>query len=73
MVFPYRPEVVEEAGTYFDSVVNQILAKDFALKKPPEYRVCKECDLRSYCSAGGIVKLKEQDLEVASPSSALPS
>ena len=29
MEFPYRPELVEEAGRHFDAVVAKITAKDF--------------------------------------------
>ena len=59
MVFPYRPEVVEAAGVHFDWVVAQILERDFAIKKPPEARVCKECDFRIYCSREGTIVLQE--------------
>lgn len=62
MMFPYRPELVEAAGAYFDAVVAQILEKDFTIKKPPEPKVCKECDFRIYCYREGTIKLKEQDL-----------
>jgi DNA helicase-2/ATP-dependent DNA helicase PcrA len=65
MVFPYRPEVVEEAGAHFDGVVAKILEKDFSLKRPPEYRVCKECDFRSYCQGEGAVKVKMHAKEQA--------
>jgi DNA helicase-2/ATP-dependent DNA helicase PcrA len=58
VVFPYRPEVVEDAGVHFDQVVSKILDKDFALKKQPEYRVCKECDFRTYCQGEVDSKLK---------------
>lgn len=49
MVFPYRPELVEQAALHFDNVVDQILEKDFIISKPPENKVCKECDLRRLC------------------------
>ena len=62
MVFPYRMELIEEAGAHFDRVVAQILARDFGVKRPPESRVCKECDFRVYCSREGTVKVKEEDL-----------
>lgn len=54
MVFPYRPDLVDEAGAHFDQVVGQILAGDFVVRAKPESRVCKECDIRLYCEAEGI-------------------
>ena len=58
MEFPYKPETVEAAGNYFDSVVEKILNKDYQLDNRPEYKVCKECDLRIYCSHEGAIKIK---------------
>ncbi|RLB35810.1 MAG: hypothetical protein DRH12_16380 [Deltaproteobacteria bacterium] len=55
MTFPYESHVVEEAGTHFDEVVKCILNRQFTIIKPPESKVCKECDLRAYC-------IKEGDL-----------
>ena len=49
MVFPYRPNLVKEAGIYFDRVVTKILDKDFTIQKMPETKICKECDIRGYC------------------------
>jgi len=60
MVFPYRPEVVVEAGSHFDGVVAKILDKDFSPKSQPEYRVCKECDFRAYCQGEGACQIKMQ-------------
>ena len=54
MEFPYRPELVDEAGRYFDEVVGKIQAADFRIVRVPERKVCKECDLRSLCAAEGI-------------------
>jgi hypothetical protein len=62
MVFPYRPEVVEAAGIYSDQVVVQILAKEFAITRPPEPRVCRECDLRTSCEGDGTITLRTSDL-----------
>jgi DNA helicase-2/ATP-dependent DNA helicase PcrA len=62
MVFPYYREVLEEAGTHFDQVVTRILAKDFTIKRPPEPKVCKECDFRLYCRHEGTIKFKEPHL-----------
>lgn len=54
MGFPYRPELVHEAGRYFDKVVGKIQAADFRIVRVPERKVCKECDLRSLCAAEGL-------------------
>ena len=55
MEFPYRPELVQDAGRYFDEVVARIQAKDFRVSKPPERKICKECDMRSYCMVDGAI------------------
>jgi len=57
MFFPYEPKKVAEAGAYFDSVVARILARDFAVKQPPERKVCSECDFRTYCQGQGTIKI----------------
>jgi len=57
MLFPYEPEKVAEAGAYFDSVVDRILAHDFAVPRPPERKVCAECDFRAYCQGLGTVRV----------------
>jgi DNA helicase-2/ATP-dependent DNA helicase PcrA len=62
MVFPYRSDMVGEAAAYFDRVVAQILEKDFAIKNPPERKVCKECDFRTYCYYEGTIKMGKKDL-----------
>jgi len=54
--FPYHPNLVEEAGRHFDEVVAKILDKDFRVITPPERKICKECDLKSYCVAGGLIR-----------------
>lgn len=33
-----------------DYVVARILAEDFAVRQPPEARVCRECDFRVHCT-----------------------
>ena len=55
MVFPYRPERIEEAGRHFDQVVARIQAEEFRVTQPPEVAICKECDLRLLCHAEGII------------------
>ena len=49
MIFPYEPQIVEEAGSHFDEVVRCILDRKFSVKKSPDRKVCRECDLRVYC------------------------
>lgn len=49
-------------GRYFDAIVKKIEEKDFRVVSVPERKVCKECDLRSYCYREGTIKLKEADL-----------
>ena len=56
MVLPYDPERVEEAGRHFDETVRRIQAREFAVTTPPEAAICKECDLRSLCSAEGLLR-----------------
>jgi len=58
MQFPYRPEVVDQAGAHFDHVVDQILKKDYRIHNIPERKVCKECDLRLYCGREGTIKIR---------------
>jgi DNA helicase II / ATP-dependent DNA helicase PcrA len=55
MAFPYRSERIEEAGRYFDQVVARIQAEEFQVMRPPEPKICKECDLRGLCHAEGII------------------
>ena len=56
MVFPYEASVVQEAGAYFDKVVKCILHRKFTVTKPPEGKVCQECDLRAYCMKEGVFR-----------------
>lgn len=55
MVLPYDPAKVDEAGRYFDEVVARIQRKEFSITKPPESAICKECDLRLFCHAEGVI------------------
>jgi DNA helicase-2/ATP-dependent DNA helicase PcrA len=55
MVLPYDPQKVEEAGRHFDETVRRIQAREFAVTKPPETTICKECDLRMLCRSEGII------------------
>jgi len=64
--FPYRPEIVDEAGLHFDHVVEQILNKDYEIKKVPENKVCKECDLRVYCGREEVFRLGQVDDSILS-------
>ena len=56
MELPYRPKVVEEAGAYFDRVVGKIQDKQFAVVEPPEPKICKECDMKTFCRTEGLIK-----------------
>jgi CRISPR/Cas system-associated exonuclease Cas4 (RecB family) len=60
MEFPYRPERVVAAGTYFDRVVAKILQKDFTMLAFPEPNICKECDFRRYCAREGTIRLEDE-------------
>lgn len=55
MNLPYDAAKVEEAGQYFDKVVECIKSKDFKIKKPPESKICDECDLRLLCRSEGVI------------------
>ena len=66
MEFPYRPEIVDEAVLHFDHVVEQILNKNYKIKKVPERKVCKECNLRIYCGREGVIRLGEVDDSILS-------
>jgi len=59
MIFPYQSGKVAQAGAYFDGVVDQILARDFAVKQPPERKVCNECDFRAYCQGQGTIRIHD--------------
>jgi len=56
MQFPYRPELVENAGKHFDAVVSKIKARDFQVIKPPDATICKECDFRHFCKREGTIR-----------------
>jgi DNA helicase-2/ATP-dependent DNA helicase PcrA len=58
MQFPYRPELVDEAARDFDVVVKKIKAKDFQIVSVPEKKICRECDLRTYCVNDGTLTLE---------------
>jgi len=53
---PYNPQKVGEAGTHFDDIVYRIQSKKFEIERPPESKICKECDLRILCFTQGIIK-----------------
>ncbi len=58
MEFDYKPEDVDRAGAYFDSVVSQILSGQYAVRRKPEVHVCRECDLRPFCEGEGTIRLQ---------------
>jgi DNA helicase-2/ATP-dependent DNA helicase PcrA len=53
MVLPYDKSKVDEAGRHFDEVVACIQAREFKIKSLPEPGICKECDIRHFCSSDG--------------------
>ena len=55
MEFPYRPELVDQAGRYFDEVVQRIEKEDFRVLSIPDSKICKECDLKHYCIHDGLL------------------
>lgn len=55
MVLPYDPNLVEEAGRYFDETVRRIKAGKFTVDSPPEASICKECDLRMLCIEDDVI------------------
>jgi DNA helicase-2/ATP-dependent DNA helicase PcrA len=59
MVFPYEPAKVAEAGHHFDAVVAKITRREFAVRKAPEPKICKECDFKTYCFRQGTIKRVE--------------
>ncbi len=61
MVFPYRPEIVEAAVAEFEQVVALIRSKEFSVKRPPEKKVCKECDFRPHCLSEGTITLPPEE------------
>jgi DNA helicase-2/ATP-dependent DNA helicase PcrA len=56
MEMPYTPEKVDGAGRRFDGVVAKIQARDFRVTNVPERKVCKECDLKGFCAAEGLIQ-----------------
>ena len=55
MVLPYRPETVAEAGRHFDQTVDRIQTGQFRVERPPEAKICQECDLRMLCHSEGVI------------------
>jgi len=55
MVFPYRPERIDEAAAAFDNLVQRIQAKDYRITQSPVASICRECDLRLLCHSEGIM------------------
>jgi DNA helicase II / ATP-dependent DNA helicase PcrA len=57
MVFPCLPERVDEVVAGFDNIIEQINAKKFNVISVPEARVCKKCDIQSFCIRDGLIQL----------------
>jgi len=55
MEFPYRPDMVEEAGKEFDKIVCKIQMKEFEISTPPEWHICAECDMKHLCINDRII------------------
>lgn len=55
MELPYRSETVDEAGRHFDEVAGKIRRKEFRVLEPPEKKICKECDMKTFCQADGLI------------------
>jgi len=61
MEFPYRPEMVDDAGRAFDTVVHKIQDRDFRVVRAPERDICKECDLNALCARDGVIRPFERN------------
>lgn len=59
MAFPYDPSKVDAAGRHFDTVVSKISRREFAVRRAPEPKICKECDFKTYCFRQGTIKRVE--------------
>jgi DNA helicase-2/ATP-dependent DNA helicase PcrA len=59
MAFEYDPGKVAAAGRHFDTVVDAISRREFAVRKAPEPKICKECDFKTYCFRQGTIKRVE--------------
>ena len=55
MVLPYRPERVDAAGRHFNAALRRIETGEFVVAVPPERGICRECDLRIFCRAKGVI------------------
>ncbi|MGL5510331.1 MAG: PD-(D/E)XK nuclease family protein, partial [Microcoleaceae cyanobacterium] len=47
--FDVNPQSINETIQAFDQVVHRIEQKDFAMVERPLEKVCKNCDMKSYC------------------------
>lgn len=54
--FNYDEIYVNNVIKEFDEIINRISNKEFDIKKIPDAKICKECDLRFICSKEGIIK-----------------
>lgn len=55
MEISYRPELIEKTNLYLDTIIANIQAKQFAVVTPPEWKVCKACDMHSLCKKEGLI------------------
>ncbi len=51
----YSPDKIDAVGEYFDDVVNSIKQKEFFITKPPDQKVCRQCDFRFYCAQKNVL------------------
>jgi len=56
MKFKYDSSLVNSAVQDFDAVVKKILNKDFHINDEPAKKVCRECDLKHFCTK--VAKIK---------------
>ncbi|MDF1500752.1 MAG: ATP-dependent DNA helicase [Anaerolineales bacterium] len=55
-VFPYREGKVQQAVRNFDQTVARIQALEFRVLTPPGRKICKNCDIRSFCVRESLIE-----------------
>jgi len=53
-------------GKISERIQLRISNKNYDIKKVPERKVCKECDLQVYCGREGMIRLGEVDDSILS-------
>jgi len=59
MAIDYDKDLVKTAVGEFDTVAKKILNKEFVVKRVPEKKLCRECDLKRFCINDGLIKEAE--------------